>query len=320
MTQRHLLLPVCLDSGAFSAFRRKQPIEVDSWIEFLRGLRKVYPQVLYVNLDVIPQHGEDTGRESYRNWTRMRKAGLSPMPVYHPTTNISWLKRYLDQTDYIGLGAMARVPDRKRIVFLDRLWRDYLLDKDGKPKVKVHGMGLTSFALMSRYPWHSFDSTSYLQPAVYGKVYVPRRSHGRWDFEHPFQIGVTHGTSWRQRKGLHFDNISPLRQQLVLQYLKTIKLPFGRYRVGDDNKVVEEAEGIATSSRLRVAMNALCFIRYVQSLPQKPYLYLSGGPEIVDFLKQRVPDDNIGVMYSFFDYRTNGGLGRFKRILRTIRS
>ena len=160
-----MTIKLCIDSGAYSAFTKGKVIDVDEYIQYLHNLLDTYPDydIVYVNLDVI---GDGAG--SYKNWKIMREAGLTPMPIYHATTDIKWLKRYLKITDHIGLGAISNMSSAKRTWALDRLWDDYLTDDEGMPEVKVHGMGITSFPL-------TLTASSEKSPSS-----LKARNHSKW--------------------------------------------------------------------------------------------------------------------------------------------
>jgi hypothetical protein len=139
-----------LDSGAYSAFTQKKKIDLDEYISYVKKNEK-YLEV-YFNLDVL-----GNGSKSYINWVYMRTAGLNPVPVFHITNDLRdlrFLERYIAQTDYVAIGAIANMSTSKRMESLDRVWKDHLTDKDGMPKLKVHGFGLTSIRVMRTFPWY----------------------------------------------------------------------------------------------------------------------------------------------------------------------
>lgn len=98
------------------------------------------------------------------------------MPVFHISSDEKYLKRYVDNYDYIAIAGMSG--DSKKNVFpmLDYLFKKYIIDDKGKPRVKVHGLGATSLPLMQRYPWYSVDSATCMKLAVYGQIIIPNIS------------------------------------------------------------------------------------------------------------------------------------------------
>lgn len=271
-------IPLMIDSGAYSAWTKKETLDLDSYISFIHEkILPDFPHAVYVNLDVIGD-----GKASYKNWRRMRKAGLEPLPIYHVSTDEKWLRKYLAVTDYIGLGAIANMTSSKRIISLDRIWGKYLIGKDRMPTAKVHGMGITSYSLMKRYPWYSIDSTSYQKSAWFGKVLLPKYVGGKWRYDKPYLvIGVTHRTKLVKEKGQHINSFSPIELTLFLRYLKENNIPLGKSKlkkIKDKNgkeKIEEDIieQGIINNFEIRCYMGALYYSRSIQSYPYpRPFL------------------------------------------------
>ena len=82
----------------------------------------------YVNLDIIFQP-----KTSYRIQKYLENNyGLSPIPVFHYTTeeeDFKWLKRYMDNYEYIGIGWIGQdVPKDRYYTHGDRVFE--MLTKD----------------------------------------------------------------------------------------------------------------------------------------------------------------------------------------------
>lgn len=164
-------MKVMLDSGAYSAWRKKTTIDIDQYIDFVKRHSDVFE--VCVNLDVIGD-----GRKSYENWIYLRKAGVNAMPVFHIGTDEGWLHKYMRKCDYVGIGAIANLSASRRFHGLNHVWKEFLSGSN----VKVHGMGLTDTQWLVRYPWHSVDSVSPVLQAAYGGIYVPRIEDGAFNF------------------------------------------------------------------------------------------------------------------------------------------
>ena len=141
----------------------------DSYIEFLLLNKEKIDH--YSNLDVI-----NNPELTYKNQRILEEAGLKPHPVYHLGTDVKWLKRYLDKYEYIAIGGLIPNPTRVLIPILDEMFKKYLTDEKGFPRVKLHGFACTSMPLMLRYPWYSVDSTTCRKLAMYGGIVVPEFS------------------------------------------------------------------------------------------------------------------------------------------------
>ena len=158
---------VLLDSGAYTAFKKGITINIDKYAEYVVEHGHEYAGCF--NLDSI-----GNAPTSYANWKRLKDAGAETIPVYHVGTPEEWLKKYLKQTDYIGLGAIANMDTQQRLFGLGSIWKKYLIDPYGMPKYKIHGLGLTAIPIMLRYPWYSLDSFTPVISAVWGSVLLPK--------------------------------------------------------------------------------------------------------------------------------------------------
>ena len=105
---------------------------------------------VYTNLDIV-----NNPHATWENQQYFESLGLSPLPVWHFGSDISWLKHYLRKGyDHIGIGGLVPNPYTTLRPALDEIWSQYLTDANGFPLVKVHGFAATSIPLMCRYPWH----------------------------------------------------------------------------------------------------------------------------------------------------------------------
>jgi hypothetical protein len=125
----------------------------------------------YSNLDVI-----NNPELTWKNQLILEKAGLTPIPVFHLGSDTKWLDAMIDSYDYIALGGLVPNPTSVLIPWLDKIWKEHILDKDGFPKVRVHGFACTAIPLMTRYPWYSVDSATCRKLAMYGWITLPEYS------------------------------------------------------------------------------------------------------------------------------------------------
>ena len=330
--QPHLIV----DSGAYSAFTlKKGPIDLQEYIAFVHKMLRRKPDAEYVNLDVIGAGTQDTGELSYNNWMEMRKNGLTPLPVYHVNADIKWLKKYLAQTDYVALGAIADMVTHRRMLALDRVFEDYLIEKRTRlPKFRTHAMGVTSFPLIQRYPWFSLDSTSWLQAASYGKIFVPRLKGGQWDYARaPYQMNMSFLSPSLKDRKVHIQNLTPHMRAVLDKYIADMGFVLGKSKFVD--KVEEVVEpGLANSYYHRRYANALFFARFVGAMAYpRPFsafrplslhdqleeelqggkvpetttctrMFFSGHSTIENFMRQRAAEfHNCGIMLTYYTLR-----------------
>lgn len=263
------MIPLMIDSGAYTAWSKGLVVDMPNYINFCHEVLKDHPDAVIVNLDVIGD-----GQASYENWRIMRGFGLKPLPIYHVITEEKWLKKYLEETDHVGIGAIASMSSGKRKMALDRVFTKYLINpKTRMPTAKAHGMGITSFPLMRRYPWHSLDSTSWLYVAMYGHVCIPRRRGGQWDYsKQPTKIAFSDDSGDGRKRGRHYSNVSPHEKVNLLLYLKE-----KGFRIGFTVPCVEGGEvalrGVSNWHGDRSDLCTEYFASFLASMPwPRPFL------------------------------------------------
>lgn len=192
-----------LDSGAFSAFVGNAVIDINEYIEFIKGYENRLS--IYANLDVI-----GNAEASHTNYMYMLKRGVKPLPVYHVGSPTEYLHEYFKTADYIALGGMVGKPKKVLIPFLEKV---FSIAKDYWPK-KIHGFGLTSTSLMQSYPFYSVDSTSWLGPSRYGGIVRYHKGKVRSnDSEFDNILGKT--LNYRQRTSKAIDGFLSMEQYIT---------------------------------------------------------------------------------------------------------
>ena len=287
---------VLVDSGAYTIDNMKKQgkvvdgLDLPGYCAWLKEHPTLYTH--YVNLDVI-----SNGKATYDNWIEMRKQGLNPIPVYHATTDVKWLHKYLDAgVDYLCLGAVAFMYTERRLANFDHIWANHLTDKQGMPLVKVHGFGLTSLRIITRYPWFSVDSSSWAFIARHGGLFVPRKVNGKFDFgEEHYKRNVS--TRAPHKNSIpHITMRGPEERKLLREYLDFIETPLGQstfrpYKEGEelaDNEslwkrkhghhgkvevLVETRveDGVVNCQKMRNEANIKFFILTAEQVPKYPW-------------------------------------------------
>lgn len=156
-------LDLFLDSGAFTAFTQKVDIRVEDYAAYYHNTHELF--TVCSSLDAIGK----SEQASYDNLKALESLGCKVQPVFHARENPEWLLRYIEEGySYIFIGGMVPETTNWLRGWLDDLFHKYLCNKDGTPKVLLHGFGLTDQQLMFRYPWHSVDSTSWIFTGSFG--------------------------------------------------------------------------------------------------------------------------------------------------------
>lgn len=279
-----------LDSGAYSAHTQGVEINIQDYIEYIKNNIDSISQ--YANLDVI-----GNAEESYKNQLTMEEAGLKPIPCFHAGEPFEYLRRYLSGSyDYISLGGMVGASKVTLIPFLDRCWEQICDTPDRLPKCKVHGFGITSAEIVSRYPWYSVDSTTWFRSAGLGQILVPKFRSGKYTYTRgPWQVVVSNRSPSIKEEGEHFDTFTPVEQEIITNYVIERGFKFGvssfrkedplTYRIKDNERwcreegkeeMVEEMvePGLCNDYKQRLTLNALYFINLEKSLPDWPWPFI----------------------------------------------
>jgi hypothetical protein len=148
--------------------------------------------------------------QTYRNQLEMEARGAKPLPCFHAGEDERYLEWYVRNYEYITLGGMVGSSSKQLATWLDRVWDRYLTDGSGRARLKVHGFGITAIPLMERYPWHSCDSSSWIQSAAFGAIVTPE-----WG-----PLSVSTKSPSRHDAGQHAATLTQLEQDAVFRMLE----------------------------------------------------------------------------------------------------
>lgn len=200
---------IFLDSGAFSALTLGAKLEVIDYVNYIKEnkdiIRKEDGVLMASVLDGI---GDPL--LTYQNQKAMEHYGVTPLPCFHAGEDERYLEWYVANYPYITLGGMVGSSTAQLAVWLDRMWDRYLTDGSGRPKLKVHGFGITSIPLMERYPWYSCDSSSWIQATSFGVIVTPEYG----------PLSISDKSPSRHDQGQHIATLTQLEQDVVLQMLE----------------------------------------------------------------------------------------------------
>lgn len=261
---------VCLflDSGAFSAHTQGIKIDIDEYAAFIKKNKKYIDH--YANLDVIGD-----AEASLKNQKYLEKLGLKPIPVFHYGEDISYLKYYIKNYAYLGIGGTVSVSRIDRRKWLDMLFSQYLCDqKTGLPKVKIHGFGLSSFSLMLRYPWYSVDSTTWVKAGSVGSIFVPKYKQGRWIYsEDAHKITVSLKSPSLKEHGKHYNTLSKEEQKIIRLYLKEKGYKLGKSTFDSEGKEKILERGLCNDYIQRDMLNITYFTDLEKMFPKWPWSF-----------------------------------------------
>jgi hypothetical protein len=163
---------VFLDSGAFSAFTKGVEVDLVKYCEYIKKNEDIIEHVGdIICASVLDGIGDPL--KTWQNQLAMEQLGVRPLPCFHYAEDERYLEWYVANYPYITLGGMVPISTPQLLHWLDRIWEKYLIDSSGRPRLMVHGFGLTTQSLMERYPWYSVDSSSWVQIAANGGILIP---------------------------------------------------------------------------------------------------------------------------------------------------
>lgn len=176
------------DSGGFSAHSQGAPVDIDQYISWLRRNKSSID--IYANLDVIGDW-----RGTLKNQIKMERAGLRPLPCLHYGSDPSEIRRYARHGyDYMCLGGLVphsfhltqaltalrkkRQPPKKGEHIVR--WLDECHMIAAEEGMGLHGFGVTNWRAVTRYPWKSVDSSTWVSGSKFGTLILFDPDRGRW--------------------------------------------------------------------------------------------------------------------------------------------
>lgn len=192
---------------------------LDSYVEWIRQFGDHLE--FCVSLDV-PLNA----KRSWETYVEMTNQGVNVLPVYHYGEEIKWLDKYLDRTDYIGIGGLVRTGDKlSSFSFREKTWARILNGK-GRPRAKIHAFGIGTADILRRHPYYSSDSTTAFTWSRYGCVMVPKKTRDHKSFDY-FTLPIVYPvTPLRRNANLHIDGLHPhsITRAVIEEYVEQIGL------------------------------------------------------------------------------------------------
>jgi len=274
-----------LDSGAFSADKCGEPVNLEKYMDFIET-NKVE---LYFNLDVIGDY-----KGTWENQRIMESNGFTPIPVYHIEDPWKYLKKCIDNYEYFALGGMAGgASEHTRKRFLDKCWEKICPGPTYLPTNKVHGLGLASPLLVLSYVWWSVDTASGIHYGRYGIIIIPRKKpNGEPDYlSPPYTIYITERSTAQKIEGKHIKSVPPSVREWIYSYIESRGFKFGKveiekvppgYVLQDNEKFVNKhreqierivEDGIVSNGVLRDYFNIDFYMMMEKSIPEWPWPY-----------------------------------------------
>jgi hypothetical protein len=182
--------------------------------------------------------------------------GLNDLvPVVHFGSDLKWIGGYLDmECPLIGLGGFAWGGDGTER-WLNKCFEKY-------PGVKFHGFALTGWDSITRWPWASVDSTSWILTAAFGGIFIPQRKDGKWVYDSPPYVVSISDKAGSSK--MRFQTMSPGKKKVVLDWLELNSLTWEEVSGKDNEKGKDPSYG------LRAHLNLIYFENLQLNMPNRP--------------------------------------------------
>lgn len=290
-----------LDSGAHSLYeltikkagKGYEYIETDEFWKFVDDYAQFIKEHkneidIYVNMDIIFRPDLTWRVQKYLEDTHK----LSPLPVFHAGEDLKWLKKYIDNYDYVGIGGLGQDVTKGQWIknVGDPAFSLICDTKDSTPRVKAHGFAMTAPDIMFNYPWYSVDSTSWVMYGKYGIVLIPKTRNGKRNYSlTPWTITVSTRSPSMKLDGEHFRTLPLMQQKLMEQYFAEKGFKIGKsefrkvetgYKLGEGESFVDKKKkeieivaerGLCNDHSLRDQINLLYFLDMQNSIPPWPW-------------------------------------------------
>ena len=273
------------DSGGFSAYSNGTTVDIYAYIAFIKEHEKEIE--VYANLDDI-----GSAENSWKNQRIMERAGLNPIPVYHLNEDPKYL-RWAMEYPYFAVGGLASAKGISLSPFLDSVFRKVCTkESDFFPTHKVHGFGMATPEIISRYPWFSIDSTSWAQYSRYGLALIPKIVNDKYRYDLPPYIITVSSRSKAIGDAKHLRNLGRMTQEWITAYCESKGCPMGRtlfkqvpwgYIVKENEKWTDRKErkrvevivekGLCNNGELRDKLNLLYFLDLEKNQPCYPWAW-----------------------------------------------
>lgn len=154
-----------LDSGVYTARKKGVNISIGDYLTYC--VRFKNDVQYFFNLDLGPHD------QQIQHFKMLVGAGVPTIGIVSNLMSFETIQRFVDIYPYIGIsysvmGQTSGSGDYTQ--YLERLF-EYLY-KTNQQHVKTHALGLTKPNVMQRFPFFSVDSSTWINPARYGAVYV----------------------------------------------------------------------------------------------------------------------------------------------------
>lgn len=207
------------DSGAFTAWSKGKEVNIDEYIQFIVDNIEVVDEERIVNLDIIlggrrfatQEQFDEACKKGFDNYYYMKaklkeKLGrdIDPIHVFHQGENYVYLEKMLKECTYIGISPNN---DNKDDVKERWLQECFEIIKKINPNIKTHAFGVTSWQLLSKFPYTTADSSAWALTSAMGSIITP--------------FGRVSISEERADKPDFIDNLGMVQREGIIKYIES---------------------------------------------------------------------------------------------------
>lgn len=190
---------IMIDSGAFTAWTKDIDIDVDKYIEWINKWNDRV--ITFGQIDVIPpktanlQEIDNCCQRTWQNYIYMTNNVTCPEKIlytFHYGEPFRWLEQALEYTlpngkkmEYMALGGLVGRTTKQRTEFLNQCFK--IIANSSNPNIKVHGFGVSSKKMWTKYPFESCDSFTPGMNANHGFTYDEHGAYREDDYKRLFK-------------------------------------------------------------------------------------------------------------------------------------
>ena len=155
-----------LDSGAFTFMSKVNgDVDWDDYIKKYAAFINAYNVKYFFELDIDSVVGI---KEVERPRTKLEQlTNKKCIPVWHKSRGKDYWLKMVKEYDYVAIGGIVT----REIKQTEYPFFNWFLQEARKENCKVHGLGFTNLVGLTKYPFYSVDSTSWLSGNRFGAVY-----------------------------------------------------------------------------------------------------------------------------------------------------
>lgn len=190
---------IMIDSGAFTAWTKDINIDVDAYIDWINKWNDRV--ITFGQIDVIPpktanlQQIDECCKRTWQNYIYMTDRVVCPEKIlytFHYGEPFRWLEQALEYTlpngnkmEYMAFGGLVGRTTKQRTEFLNECFK--IVANSSNPNIKIHGFGVSSKNMWSKYPFESCDSFTPGMNANHGFTYDEHGSYREDDYKRLFK-------------------------------------------------------------------------------------------------------------------------------------